>query len=162
MKVIDALLLKLAEETTELTSIASDAGQLCSKAVRFGMDSYHPDDLNRVTNENLLATALASVQREYHDVTTFQWLLFYYQNVLLRLQPMSASEQEQYGQAVKYIFHDEEGLSNAVTKLDTYARYSGVMVERGTMTSARHIELMEVVASARAFLMSLKVEPFAI
>jgi hypothetical protein len=160
MKVIDALLMKLAEETAELSGAASGAGQMCSKAVRFGMDSHHPDDVHHTPNEQLLAGAIANAVREFMDVQIFYWLVCYYRQIYLKVVPLLPAERLQHQDLAKRIFRDEKGLSNAITKLDQYARLTPAMVENRAITSAEHLELVTCIADARAFIMDIKEEPF--
>jgi hypothetical protein len=160
MKVIDALLMKLAEETAELSGVASDAGKMCSKAIRFGMDSYHPDDVTRTSNELILNGLVTDIGNEFHDVQIFNWLINFYQQIHLRQIPLVPADKFKYQDVTKRIFRDETGLSMAVMKLDQYARLSVTMVEKRTMSSAEHLELTTCIANARAFLMSIKEEPF--
>lgn len=149
MKVLDALLMKFGEELAELSSAAGIAGQLSSKAVRFGLDSYHPDDVNKVTNDQLIDSSISDVLSEMGDVLLFHWLVGFYHNQGDTHLPPPA-----------FLTDSTAALSQAVVKLDRYMRYSDIMVKTGSMTSAEHAELVACVSHAKTRLMGLMKEPF--
>jgi hypothetical protein len=151
MKVLDALLMKLGEEFAELASAAGATGQLTSKAVRFGLDSYHPDDANRTTNAKLIDAGIGDVFTEMNDVLLFNWLIFFY-----------TCRSEQDVPVPVFLTSTTAALSQAVVKLDRYMRYSDVMVKTGSMSSAEHAELVACVTNAKARLMSFMKEPFVL
>lgn len=151
MKVLDALLMKLGEEFAELSSAAGTAGQLTSKAVRFGLDSHHPDDLNKISNAALIEGAMSSVVAELSDVMVFNWLITFYcchGAIELPVPP--------------FLTGSAAALSQALITLDRYMRYSDVMVKTGSMTSAEHAELITCVSAAKGHLTSLMKEPFVL
>lgn len=151
MKVLDALLMKLGEELAELSSASGETGQLTSKAVRFGLDSHHPDDANKTTNGALIAGGIGNTLAELADVLLFYWLIDFYCSRGAKNLPIPS-----------FLISTAEILSQSVVKLDRYLRYSDVMVKIGSMTSAEHAELVTCVTDAKARLMSQMKEPFVL
>lgn len=151
MKVLDTLLMKLGEELAELSGAAGDTGQLTSKAVRFGLDSHHPDDANKTTNDALIAGGIANALTEMTDVLLFYWLIDFYCSRGDKALPIPS-----------LLVSTTDILSQSVVKLDRYLRYSDVMVKIGSMTSAEHAELVTCVTNAKARLMGQMKEPFVL
>lgn len=149
MKVLDALLMKLGEELAELASAAGTTGQLTSKAVRFGLDSYHPDDADKTTNVQLIEGGMDALVSEVGDVLLFHWLVFCYCNPT-EVVPLPS------------FLTGPTALSQAVVKLDRYVRYSDVMIKTGSMTSAEHSALVTCVVNAKARLVGMMTEPFVL
>ena len=119
---------------------------------RFGLDSYHPDDVNRVTNEQRLDDLIQEIPEEMGDVVLFHWLIRFHREQLANV----------ISDSFPTLLMSETALSQAVVKIDVYTRYSTVLVEKQSMTSEEHKVLLATLANARGYIMSLKKEPFEI
>jgi hypothetical protein len=149
----DAIVLKINEEAIEVGIEAGQLAQLCDKTIRFGMDSWHPQDEHRTTNHDLLWTRFRAVQSEYHDLTVAMWLL-----QLHRAQEGLGNEEAVLDILAREWFRDAASTAEAVRKLRRFDRLLPAMLEKGSIEKPHLEKLQHTLVIGINFLEALAAE----
>jgi hypothetical protein len=137
MLAIDAILLKINEEASEVAIETSRLAQYCDKAIRFGMDSYHPRDEAQSSNHDLMWSRFKALENEYHDLHVSMWLLQLY-----RVQHGGGWGEEAMEDMAKEWFPNAHALSEAVRKLRKFDRLLPMLALKGSI-SKEEIEKLQ-------------------
>lgn len=145
MLALDAVLVKLQEEINEVSIELGLMGKMASKSIRFGLDSYHPRDPEKKTNEAFMLEYMDKCLVEVHDLQTFTFLYLY-------MRAQFTPDEEAVAQKAQAWFPTKEAKTEAVRKLQKFDRLAAIMRDKGSISQEELDQLQRLLVNVMVYL----------